>query len=101
VSPAAGFGGYAPGERTGCFRIGGDVLLADAEGNSFVSGEDFAIAFVDEIDTPVHHASASASRIDRRSRTLCAGPDVGIWITLREKIEWLLRRPWECSREPA
>jgi hypothetical protein len=55
VSPAAGFGGYAPGERTGCFRIGGDVLLADAEGNSFVSGEDFAIAFVDEIDTPVHH----------------------------------------------
>jgi putative NADH-flavin reductase len=55
VSPAAGFGGYAPGERTGSFRIGGDVLLADAEGNSFVSGEDFAIAFVDEIDTPVHH----------------------------------------------
>ena len=55
VSPAAGFGSYAPGERTGNSRIGGDVLLSDAEGNSFVSGEDFAIAFVDEIDRPLHH----------------------------------------------
>jgi uncharacterized protein len=51
VSPAPGFGSYAPGERTGTFRTGGDVLL---EGASEISGEDFAIAFVDEIETPQH-----------------------------------------------
>lgn len=55
VSPAAGFGSYAPGERTGTFRVGGDDLLIDAQGNSLISGEDFAIAVVDEIETPVHH----------------------------------------------
>lgn len=55
VSPAAGFGSYAPGERTGHFRVGGDVLLADADGDSVISGADYAIAFVDEIDAPAHH----------------------------------------------
>jgi putative NADH-flavin reductase len=55
VSPAAGFGSYAPGERTGRFRVGGDVLLADADGDSAISGADYAIAFVDEIDAPAHH----------------------------------------------
>lgn len=55
VSPAAGFGSYAPGERTGHFRVGGDTLLSDDEGNSFISGADFAVAFVDEIETPRHH----------------------------------------------
>ena len=55
VSPAAAFGGYNPGERRGAYRSSDDVLLADADGNSDISGEDFAIAFVDEIVTPAHH----------------------------------------------
>ncbi|MFF4117559.1 NAD(P)-dependent oxidoreductase [Streptomyces sp. NPDC001714] len=55
VSPAAEFGAWVPGERTGAFRVGGDVLLSDAEGRSFISGADYAIAFVDEIDKPAHH----------------------------------------------
>lgn len=55
LSPAAGFGAFDPGERTGAFRTGGDVLLADAEGTSRISGADYAIAFVDEIDNPAHH----------------------------------------------
>jgi uncharacterized protein len=54
VSPAAGFGGFAPGEATGTFRLGGDVLLTDEEGASFVSGADLATAIVDEIEQPAH-----------------------------------------------
>jgi len=54
VSPSAGFGAFAPGERTGRYRTGGDVLLVDAEGGSFIGGDDFAIAFVDEIERPAH-----------------------------------------------
>ena len=55
LSPAAGFGAYAPGERTGKYRTGDNILLTDAEGNSFISGADYAIAFVDEIEKPRHH----------------------------------------------
>lgn len=40
----------APGERTGTFRTGADTLLADAAGNSRISAEDYAIAFVDELE---------------------------------------------------
>ncbi|MGA7778269.1 MAG: NAD(P)H-binding protein [Paraburkholderia sp.] len=40
----------APGERTGTFRTGADTLIADADGNSRISAEDFAIAFVDELE---------------------------------------------------
>lgn len=54
VSPAAGFGAYAPGERTGSYRLGGDVLLADENGASELSGADLAIALIDEIETPAH-----------------------------------------------
>ncbi|QUQ65660.1 NAD(P)-dependent oxidoreductase [Kutzneria sp. CA-103260] len=54
VSPAAGYGSYAPGETTGTFRIGGDVLLTDAEGNSRLSAGDLAKAFADEIERPAH-----------------------------------------------
>jgi putative NADH-flavin reductase len=54
LSPAGGFGSYAPGEATGQYRTGGDVLLADAEGNSNISGADYAKAFVDEIEHPQH-----------------------------------------------
>ncbi|NVI92337.1 NAD(P)-dependent oxidoreductase [Actinomadura sp. BRA 177] len=47
ISPAAVI---QPGERTGTFRLGGDQLLADAEGNSNISAEDYAIALVDELE---------------------------------------------------
>jgi putative NADH-flavin reductase len=51
LSPAAFFG---PGERTGSFRLGGDRFLTDAEGNSRISYEDFAVALLDEIEQPRH-----------------------------------------------
>ncbi|GAA3657681.1 NAD(P)-dependent oxidoreductase [Microbacterium marinilacus] len=54
VHPAAGFGGFAPGERTGSYRTGGDVLVTDADGGSYISGEDLAVAVVDEIESPRH-----------------------------------------------
>jgi len=37
-----------PGPRRAEFRVGTDTLLVDAEGNSEISMEDFAIALVDE-----------------------------------------------------
>lgn len=55
VSPAAAFGSYNPGEPTGKYRVGGDILLTDESGTSEISGADYALAFVDEIDSPVHH----------------------------------------------
>lgn len=51
ISPAASI---APGERTGTFRVGGDTLLTDTEGNSRISTEDYAVAFIDEIETAGH-----------------------------------------------
>ncbi|KAF1047087.1 NAD(P)-dependent oxidoreductase [Xylophilus sp.] len=51
LSPAAEF---APGERTGVFRIGGDQLLTGADGRSRISTEDYAIALADEIERPQH-----------------------------------------------
>ncbi len=51
LSPAALF---EPGARTGHFRLGGDQLMADASGNSHISMEDYAIALVDELETPRH-----------------------------------------------
>jgi putative NADH-flavin reductase len=44
----------APGERTGKFRLGGDQLLVDAEGASRISVQDYAVAFVDELEEPAH-----------------------------------------------
>lgn len=51
VSPGAVF---EPGTRTGNFRLGGDAFMVDADGNSAVSMEDYAIAFADEIERPAH-----------------------------------------------
>ena len=51
LSPSAEF---SPGERTGKFRIGGDQLLVDSNGKSWISMEDFAIAMVDEVEHPKH-----------------------------------------------
>ncbi len=54
VSPAATFGAWNAGERTGTFRLGGDELLADENGVSAISGADYAIAYVDEIEQGNH-----------------------------------------------
>ncbi|MBS2991961.1 MULTISPECIES: NAD(P)H-binding protein [Rhodococcus] len=54
VSPAAAFGAHAGVAPKGSFQLGGDILLTDAEGNSAIAGEDYAHAFVDEIETPAH-----------------------------------------------
>lgn len=43
-----------PGERTGKFRLGKDQLLVDGNGQSRISAEDYAIALVDELETPAH-----------------------------------------------
>lgn len=54
IHPAEVFGPWAEGERTGHYRDGGDVLVRDAEGKSFISGADLAVAVVDEIEQGNH-----------------------------------------------
>lgn len=51
-SPA---GALEPGKRTGVFRLGKDDLIVDSEGRSRISVEDYAVAMVDELESPVHH----------------------------------------------
>jgi putative NADH-flavin reductase len=51
LAPAAYF---EPGERTGKFRLGKDELIANAQQESRISMEDYAIALVDELDKPRH-----------------------------------------------
>jgi uncharacterized protein len=50
-SPAAFF---EPGTRTGKFRLDNTNLVADAQGNSRISMEDYAIALVNELEKPAH-----------------------------------------------
>jgi uncharacterized protein len=49
MSPAAFL---EPGERTGKYRTGTDQLLTDEKGESRISMEDLAIAFLDEVEKP-------------------------------------------------
>jgi putative NADH-flavin reductase len=51
LSPSAEF---APGTRTGTFRLGSDELLVDTNGKSHISMEDFAKAMLDELEKPAH-----------------------------------------------
>jgi putative NADH-flavin reductase len=51
LSPAAEI---APGERTGSYRTTRDRLLVDADGRSFISFEDYAVAVLDELERPEH-----------------------------------------------
>ena len=51
VSPAAFI---HPGERTGRYQLGGDQFLTDANGNSEISAEDYAIAIADLIEQGSH-----------------------------------------------
>ena len=41
-----------PGTRTGKYRTATDQLIVDAQGNSRISDEDFAVAILDEIEKP-------------------------------------------------
>jgi len=52
-SPAGAFD--ERGSRTGSFRLGKDDLIVDANGQSHISVEDYALAMVDELEKPQHH----------------------------------------------
>jgi hypothetical protein len=43
-----------PGTRTGKFRQGKDQLLVDANGQSRISVQDYAVAMIDELERPAH-----------------------------------------------
>lgn len=51
LSPSAEF---VEGERTGTFRVGKDDLLVSREGRSWITFADYAIALIDEVETPTH-----------------------------------------------
>jgi putative NADH-flavin reductase len=55
LSPAENYGAFVPGERRGTYRTGTEVVVADENGHSHIGGEDFATAFVDELEHPSHH----------------------------------------------
>jgi len=44
-----------PGRRTGHYRRGSDILLVDEAGHSKISMEDFAVAMMDEAETPTEN----------------------------------------------
>ena len=46
-----------PGERTGVFRLGKDVLVSAADGSSTISAEDYAVAMVNELEAPANRRS--------------------------------------------
>jgi putative NADH-flavin reductase len=51
LSPSADL---SSGQRTGTFRLGKDQLLVDANGQSRISTQDYAIAMVDKAERPAH-----------------------------------------------
>lgn len=51
LSPSAEF---VETERTGKFRLGQDNLLVSSAGRSWISFADYAIALIDEVETPKH-----------------------------------------------
>lgn len=51
ISPAIEIG---PGERKGRYRKTTDAVLVDANGKSFITFEDLAVAIVDELEHPQH-----------------------------------------------
>lgn len=54
LSPAANL---VPGARTAKFRLGKDQMLADAQGQSQISVEDYAVAMLDEAENEQHRRS--------------------------------------------
>jgi len=47
-------GQIEPGQRTGEFRTGGNVMLTNEAGEGQISAEDYAIALLDELEHPAH-----------------------------------------------
>lgn len=45
---------FTAGDRTGVFRLGENTLLTAADGKSWISYDDYAIALIDEIESPKH-----------------------------------------------
>jgi len=54
LSPAAEI---FPAEKTGQFRLGNDLLVVDEAGHSRISNGDYAVAMLDEAETPRHQNS--------------------------------------------
>jgi uncharacterized protein len=54
VSPALGFGAYAPGEQLGRYRLGDDVAIQPEDGGA-ISAPDYALGLVDLIEKGEHH----------------------------------------------
>ncbi|NRG33087.1 NAD(P)-dependent oxidoreductase, partial [Niallia circulans] len=50
ISPGGFFN--PEGKRTGTYQKGGDVLVLNSKGDSYISYEDYAIAVIDEIEQP-------------------------------------------------
>ncbi|MFT4280596.1 NAD(P)-dependent oxidoreductase [Microbacterium sp.] len=49
VSPGARFGSFAPGERTGRYRVGGNLAPANAA-ETGIGGADFAVGVLDHVE---------------------------------------------------
>jgi uncharacterized protein len=54
VSPAQMFGSFAPGERLGEYRLG-DEIAVQPDGGGAISGADYALGFVDQIEAGDKH----------------------------------------------
>lgn len=54
VSPPRRFGAFAPGERTGEYRLGGDVAVEPQDGGE-ISAADYATGLLDLIELDNHH----------------------------------------------
>jgi putative NADH-flavin reductase len=52
LSPAANF--VADGVRTGSYKVGGDILTLNSNGESEISYADFAVAMIDEAENAKH-----------------------------------------------
>ena len=51
------------GQRTGHFRLGGDQLLADENGRSHISVQDYALAMINELENARPCPSALHCRV--------------------------------------
>jgi uncharacterized protein len=54
VSPALGFGSFAPGETTGEYRRGEEIAVSPEDGGE-ISAPDYALGVVDLIEADDHH----------------------------------------------
>lgn len=55
-SPGMEFGSHVPGEPTGTYRVGTDgLVLTDANGRTAIGAADFALAVLDQLDSPTPH----------------------------------------------